>query len=210
MSNYGRKASAKVEEIDEVEELLRATEDDMLLKLSVGSHHISRTSSSSLDQDLIRRFEALKTPSVSKTITNVPPMEGSSRSQLKEKKKDGDGGDMFTRFSTLKNGSCSGSSDSMMESSSEMSKVRSDGGDGNTSSNHEDEVSKVIQWAIDAARLDPSLSDDDESNDDDDNDDDSESDDVEDEEENDNVKRKPCKSGSGSGSGSKKKKPSKS
>ncbi|CAL9113035.1 unnamed protein product [Musa textilis] len=47
----------------EVEDLLWAAKDDVLLKLRVGGHIASRhTSSSLLDYDLARRFEALKAP----------------------------------------------------------------------------------------------------------------------------------------------------
>ncbi|KAF9617392.1 hypothetical protein IFM89_036313 [Coptis chinensis] len=135
MSKYGGKKSWKDREIDEVEELLRATEDEMVLKLSVGSH-MSRTSSSTpLDQDLIRRFEALKTPSVSNKITSVPP----------EKKDDGD---ISARFDALKGAGPSGVRSSL------------DGGDQRSDNDvEENEVEKLIQWAKDAARLDPSVSD---------------------------------------------------
>lgn len=159
MSNYrGKRISSKSSELDEVEELLRATEDAMVLKLSVDAHHTSRSSSASssspLDDDLIRRFEALKAPSASNKITSVPS------------RKDGD---VFARFSDLKGGS---SVESNVNPESEM------GG------KEEDEVEKLIQWAADAAWLDPSLSGDEEQEeaDDDDDDDDDASSDLDDEE----------------------------
>lgn len=176
MSNYrGKRIGSKSSELDEVEELLRATEDAMVLNLSVDAHHTSRTtttsSSSPLDDDLIRRFEALKAPSVSNKITSVPSRSG-------EKEKDGDA---FSRFYALKGGSSVESNVSP---------------EGEIVGKEEDEVEKLIQWAADAARLDPSLSDDEKQEDADSADDDTCSDiddDKDEEEEEEDVKKKQSK-----------------
>ncbi|KAF7827486.1 transcription initiation factor TFIID subunit 11 isoform X3 [Senna tora] len=45
---------------DEVEEMLQAAQDQVLLKLSVDSHIASASSNNYLDSDLERRFKALK------------------------------------------------------------------------------------------------------------------------------------------------------
>ncbi|KAK9102791.1 hypothetical protein Sjap_020045 [Stephania japonica] len=145
MSNYrGRKGSnnPRMREEEEVAELLRAAEDDVLLKLSVDSH---RAHSSDLDQDLLRRFEALKLPSDSSKITSVPPP--STQGKAAE-------ADLSTRFAALRN-----SSTEIDPQESQNFKIS--GEDDDNDYNEEDEISKVIQWAIDEARLNPSSSADD-------------------------------------------------
>lgn len=174
MSNYRGKKSSNNKEFDEVEELLRATEDAMTLNLSVDAHHTSRSSNcyssftsssaSPLDDDLVRRFEALKKPTVTDKITTVPPKSG-------ENKKDG--GDAFARFSALRGGG---------SSSVEELNV-------NVVEEEEDEVEKLMKWAVDAARLDPSLSGD-EVEEDGDDEECSSSDLDDDEEEEEDVKKK--------------------
>ncbi|KAK3222545.1 hypothetical protein Dsin_009570 [Dipteronia sinensis] len=80
--NNGKKKSDKSEE-DEVDQLLQAAQDEMLLKLSVGSH-IAHLSSNQLDSNLDRRYQALKfRPSIPPSSTNSssskpksPPLVG--------------------------------------------------------------------------------------------------------------------------------------
>ncbi|XP_054824808.1 uncharacterized protein LOC129322524 [Prosopis cineraria] len=121
---------------DEVEELLRAAQDELLLKLSLDSHiasssSISAPSSTTLDVDLERRFQALK----------------SSQSSWK-------GDDLFTRFDALK----VKSNPSLKQASLDPSTGEEDEDE---DEDEDDQVEKLIQWAKDAARLEPSASSDD-------------------------------------------------
>ncbi|KAJ8546507.1 hypothetical protein K7X08_032384 [Anisodus acutangulus] len=130
-----RMSRGKKSESDEVEELLRAAEDDVFLKLSVDSH---MARGSSIDPDLDQRFQALrskKNPTVSQQgmgLDKQPPSAMESD-------------DLFTRFAALK------SSLPAYSSASSSAVVENEEDD-------DDEVEKVIKWAIDAARLDPSPS----------------------------------------------------
>ncbi|XP_043717965.1 glutamic acid-rich protein [Telopea speciosissima] len=201
MSNKKGTSIVKNRTVDEVEELLLAAEDDLLLNLSLNSHLSHASSSSSpLDHDLSRRLEALK----SSKITRVPPSQPQQKektsaapkstsssmiitnvtlpeAQKKEKSKEEEefekvlGADLSARFAALK-----GSSSSKTFTESQASLVRSESGD-DGDDDEEDEVEKVIQWAIDTVRLDSSSPIDDNSNDDDDDDDDSEEEDDDDE-----------------------------
>lgn len=110
-----------------VEELLRAAQDDALLKLRVNSHTVSSDSHfSPLDHDLTRRFDALKSK------PSVPSSSGSGVDDLE------------SRFAKLKGGVGSDHGIGSMGSGG-----ASDGGGG-------DEVEKVMRWAMDAARLEQS------------------------------------------------------
>ncbi|KAK9148548.1 hypothetical protein Scep_007305 [Stephania cephalantha] len=162
MSNYrGRRGSnPRMKEEEEVAELLRAAEDDVLLKLSVDSHSAR---SSDLDQGLLRRFEALKLPSNSSKITSVPPPSTQDNSGGGESKKTAEV-DLSARFSALRNRN---SSTEIDQQKSQNFKISGDD-DYDDDYNEEDEISKVIQWAIDEARLNPSSSVDDDDDDDDD------------------------------------------
>ncbi|MQM18253.1 hypothetical protein Taro_051241 [Colocasia esculenta] len=60
----------------DVEELLRAAQDDLLIKLSVDVH--TTTTSSSLDPDLSRRFDALKSHSAPPPPKRKSPPDGPS------------------------------------------------------------------------------------------------------------------------------------
>uniref|UniRef100_A0A5B7C1T8 Uncharacterized protein n=1 Tax=Davidia involucrata TaxID=16924 RepID=A0A5B7C1T8_DAVIN len=110
---------------DEVDMLLRAAEDEIVLKLSINSH-MSRGRGSYIDPDLDRRFQALKS---------------SSKASNSKATADNEDDDLFAKFSALK---------SSLPSTSSVNHKRPN------KSNDEDEVQKVIQWAMDAARLDPS------------------------------------------------------
>ncbi|CAK9166141.1 unnamed protein product [Ilex paraguariensis] len=174
-------------ENDEVSELLRAAEDEMLLKLSVDSHMSRGSSSHIIDPDLDRRFLALKSkpkPSKIKPSTNPsavplrnPPPElptGSMRESGDHEETKVDDDDLLARFSALK-----GSIPSYLSSSVAFndSQRQSKGEEKEEENSDTDEVEKVIKWAIDAARLDPSPPSDNSDNDDSDDDDDDDDDD---------------------------------
>lgn len=156
---------------DEVEDLLRQAEDAALLKLSVNAH-MAHHSSSDLPPDLAHRFQSLKFgPSTSKSSQNSTTAS-IVRAELGRDQSsapiDDDPDDLFARFTALKASlpkpsAASYSSftvDPVQEESSEL--VNQVGGDsklameGDFNENHENEVEKIIRWAVDAARLDPS------------------------------------------------------
>ncbi|XP_059278817.1 uncharacterized protein LOC132032997 [Lycium ferocissimum] len=160
----------KKTESEEVEELLRAAEDDVSLKLSLNSHMARGSSTQFIDPQLDQRFQALrskktpkKTPISQQGIGLVKQPPSASTAM--------DSDDLFTRFAALK-------SSLPAYSSASSSAVEKEEGD------DDDEVEKVIKWAIDAARLDPSPP----SETDDDNDESST--DVEDENSDDDSKRR--------------------
>ncbi|KAJ4950329.1 hypothetical protein NE237_027161 [Protea cynaroides] len=204
MSNRKGTSRGKNRTGDEVEELLLAAQDDLLLNLNLNSHITHASSSSSpIDHDLSRRLEALKS---SKTASVPPPqpqpqqkVKSTSDStgitkvplpekQQKEKSKEEEelervlGADLSARFAALKGSSSS----SKTFTESQECPVRSDGGNDTAAADDDDEVDevdKLIQWAIDAARLDPSSpTDDDDCEEDDDDDCEEDDDDNEDEE----------------------------
>lgn len=110
-----------------VEELLRAAQDDVLLKVRLNSHSISSDSHfSSLDSDLARRFDALR------SNPSVPSLSNS------------DVDDLESRFAKLKGGVGSDHGIGSVESG------------GISDEGTEDEVEKLMKWAMDAARLDQS------------------------------------------------------
>ncbi|KAK4748755.1 hypothetical protein SAY87_015341 [Trapa incisa] len=177
-SGLGRKTTAAVSSaMDEVEQLLQAAQDDVLLKLSVNSHHISRGSSDSLDPDLSRRFQALKArPSAPNP---PPPHRPSPYPRGNDELKDVLGDDLSARFAALRGSANHSSSSSPLVVSSlnqaisepSVSRGLIEQGCGSANpDNDEDEVEKIIQWAKDAARLDPSPPSDEEDNKDDDDD----------------------------------------
>lgn len=117
----------KKTEDDEVEELLRAAEDDVFLKLSLNSHMARGSSTQFIDPDLDQRFRALKSKQTPKTKNPIPQQPCSTSTASDV--------NLFPRFAALKS--------SLPAYSSENEE-------------DDDEVEKVIKWAIDAARLDPS------------------------------------------------------
>ncbi|XP_058082815.1 uncharacterized protein LOC131230827 [Magnolia sinica] len=159
-----RKKGRKDESSKEVEELLSAAEDQMLLNISTGSHITRNTS---LDSDLVRRLEALKTPSSSTGITRVPPMKDRERVVVVSAVVDEElqrilGEDLSARFSALKGTSSS------REFQARPKKLDDD--DDNVDVDDDGvskEVDKLMQWAMDEARLNPSMSSDDDDDDDD-------------------------------------------
>lgn len=152
----GRKKTTIEKEEDEVEELLRAAEDSMLLKLSLNSHMSRGSSSTIIDPDLDRRFQALRskpnpTPSSkSKPNTQLPypppsvPTDLNLNSDYKPQEDD-----LFARFTALKSSSIPAHSSSSSSLNEQQKKFENGDDD-------EDEVEKLIRWAVDAARLDPS------------------------------------------------------
>ncbi|XP_074272443.1 uncharacterized protein LOC141596241 isoform X4 [Silene latifolia] len=164
-----RKKNNKSDVNDEVEELLRAAEDAALLKLTLNSHAV-HASSSNLHPDLDQRFRNLKTGSKCKegSTKNMVPQEP------KNVKKEVDDDDLLARFAALKASipkpppSTSSSLVGLCTADTCVDNVVEDGED--------DEVEKVIRWAMDAARLDPSPASDDEDNNSDDFDDSEKSD----------------------------------
>ncbi|XP_061990572.1 uncharacterized protein LOC133710425 [Rosa rugosa] len=154
--NKGKTKTKKTEK-DEVEELLQAAQDDMLLGLSVDSH-ISRLS------DVDRRFQALKLksptpPKVADANSSAPAV---TSIQVDEELKAVLGDDLSTRFAALKASvpmpSSSSSSSSIIAASSALHADYDD----DDAVDEDDEVEKLIRWAKDAARLDPSPPSDDE------------------------------------------------
>ncbi|KAI3453254.1 hypothetical protein Pfo_009917 [Paulownia fortunei] len=168
MSNSGKKTT----EDDEVEQLLRAAQDDVLLKLNLNSHMARASASAAIDPDLDRRFQALKKPQkptkVDDSMKRVPTKMDTGNNKV-----DGVVGedDLIARFAALKNSLSSYNRDENKSNFPSDASVNQQVTEGES----EDEVEKVIKWAMDAARLDPSPpSDDDDDNhgidDDDDND----------------------------------------
>ncbi|EOX99043.1 hypothetical protein QUC31_014846 [Theobroma cacao] len=197
MSN--RKKSSATAESDEVEQLLQAAQDEMLLKLSVDSH-MSRVAPDYLDPNLHRRFQALRSrPSTSQSKSQLQkqspaPLKQQQQQKEEEKKEQKSkvvvvgnvdeelrgvlGDDLSARFAALKASlSSSFSSDPAPAATTKGVSIGLDKSDGE---DEEDEVENVIRWAMDAARLDPSPpSDDDDDHIDsdvDDNDDDNDDD----------------------------------
>ncbi|CAJ1933010.1 unnamed protein product [Sphenostylis stenocarpa] len=125
-SKKGKREKEKKTKIeDEVEEMLQAVQDEVLLTLSQA--HMTRASSSveDLDPDLERRFQALKM----KTKPNPQQQDQ----------------DLSARFGALK----AKSSRSISNSNSYKEEEESE-------DDEETQVQKLIQWAKDAARLNPS------------------------------------------------------
>ncbi|KAK4423302.1 hypothetical protein Salat_1913000 [Sesamum alatum] len=163
MSNPGKKTT----DDDEVEQLLRAAQDDVLLKLNVDSHMARGSASAAIDPDLDRRFQALKKkpqrPTKLDDSTKRPP----TKVDTGDSKVDGapaEDDDLFARFAALKN--------SLPSYNKNESKSNFPADEQATEEESEDEVDKVIKWAIDAARLDPSPSSDDDDRSESDDDDD--------------------------------------
>ncbi|KAL5543041.1 hypothetical protein UlMin_010751 [Ulmus minor] len=160
--------SKKKDEEAEVNELLKAVEGDMLLKLSINSH-MSRVAPNYLESDLDRRLHSLKSrpsssspnpPPANSTIAPSPPQPQQSPDL------DGDpeltaviGEDLSARFAALK-------ATLPPSGSVPVIPVRSGAIDGfDEDEDEEDEVEKLIRWAKDAARLDPSPPSDDDNED---------------------------------------------
>ncbi|XP_074584729.1 uncharacterized protein LOC141840588 [Curcuma longa] len=159
----------------DVDQLLRAVEDDLLLKLSVGTYS---SRSSPLDPHLARRFEDLKSPPPPPSSAVQPrpsdPLRTVTKGGASLASDDGQwgevlGDDLAIRFAALKGSSSSGAgrSDPGIKNSGlatpqrklpfEEEEEEEEEEEGGVSKK---EVDKLLQWAMDAARLDPSKSDD--------------------------------------------------
>ncbi|CAI0416425.1 unnamed protein product [Linum tenue] len=131
-----------------------------MLKLSVDSH-ISKTpnGSDSLPSDLRRRLDALKSVPAS---TSSAALKSASASSSAVASAGQSQDDLMARFDALKVKGRSGSGADLTGSGGFCTVDEDD---------EEDEVEKIIRWAKDAARLDPSPpSDDDDCHSDDDDD----------------------------------------
>ncbi|PKI36581.1 hypothetical protein CRG98_043001 [Punica granatum] len=127
--------------MDEVEQLLQAAHDDVLMKLSLNSH-IARFASQYLNPDLSHRFQALKSPPSAPSFWQPKPSPLSP--QVNDELKTILGDDLSAQFAALRGSPHPSSSSSFSPSMA------------STNMNEEDEVEKIIQWAKDAARLDTS------------------------------------------------------
>jgi len=151
----GRKAAGPGGEEAEVEALLRAAQDAVLLKLQANSHLVSSSASASasapgpiaplddaaaaapdpLEDDLARRFDALKSRAAAPKPGGggaVAPAGASGMDELE------------VRFAVLKGAA----------GPEKEARVRLEDLGGESSEDEEDEVDKVMRWAMDAARLD--------------------------------------------------------
>lgn len=176
--------------VDEVEELLQAAADETLLQLSLDAHTTRGSSTQFMAPDLDRRFQALKTRHKSSGISNKPlkttaPTTSSSADNVNCHRTVGDGddeNDLFARFAALKSPLPSYPSSASSGCNPGLGRVELENGE---DQDEDDQVEKLIKWAVDAARLDPSpLSDTDYEVDDDNSDSHSE------DEDNDGTKRK--------------------
>lgn len=177
------------ESADEVEELLRAAQDETLLRLSIDTHTARGSSAQFIDPDLDRRFQTLKSRPKTSAIPNKSqkpaPTASSASDNVNGPKNVADGigeDDLFARFTALKGSLPSYSSSA--GSVNDPGRVKLENGE---EEDEDDEVEKLMKWAIDAARLDPSPPSDTDDDDDDDVHDDS---DEEDEDSDDGDKRK--------------------
>ncbi|KAM7480600.1 hypothetical protein LguiA_028813 [Lonicera macranthoides] len=162
----GRKKKTEKEE-DEVEKLLRAAEDSMLLKLSINSHMPRGSSSTIIDPDLDRHFQALRskpnptTSSKSHLNPQLPNPSPSISSVYTDLNLNSDynpqGDDLFAQFTALKSSIPAHSSSPSLN---ELQKKFENGDD------EEDKVEKLIRWVVDAVHLDLSPPSDSDSEDD--------------------------------------------
>ncbi|XAR53373.1 hypothetical protein NMG60_11021910 [Bertholletia excelsa] len=140
--------------------MLRAAEDEMLLNISVNSHMCrgAVARSSYMDPDLDHHLHQ-------QSINYNNRCAAAAAAEKAEDSGNFSQDDLFARFAALKSSLPSSSSYSLpshdplqsMSGQKEFDRPP-------TANDHvdEDEVQKVIQWAIDAARLDPSAPSDDE------------------------------------------------
>lgn len=151
------------DEDDEIEQLLQAAQDEMILKLSVNSH-TSRSKPDYLDPDLHSRFLALRSkPSHQQKKKKKKETNDQKRRSISPPKSKGveeTPDDLMLRFAALKT-TLPSSSSSVPPSVLRPSEIGDEAGE----LGEDDEVEKLIQWAIDAARLDPSPPSDDDDDD---------------------------------------------
>ncbi|KAL2340460.1 hypothetical protein Fmac_008400 [Flemingia macrophylla] len=146
MKGSNKRKTEKEKKEDEVAELLQAAQDEILLNLS--HSHIARASPSpfaktdidetdlDLDHDLERRFQALKMKSKSVSPPQPQPQQH----------------DLSARFDALKAKSSPSVLPTSVNSATQFGYYNQE----EESEDEETQVQKLIQWAKDAARLDPS------------------------------------------------------
>lgn len=155
MSGGGRKAAIPGGEEAEVEALIRAAQDAVLLKLQANSHLVSSTPAASasgppasldaaaldpLDSDLARRFDALKYRA--SAATNPKPAGAGAGAGAAVGGMD----ELEARFAALKGAAAGPEKDTRV-------RLEDLGGD-SSEEDEADEVDKLMRWAMDAARLD--------------------------------------------------------
>uniref|UniRef100_A0A3Q7EKB1 Uncharacterized protein n=1 Tax=Solanum lycopersicum TaxID=4081 RepID=A0A3Q7EKB1_SOLLC len=86
----------KKSESEEVEELLRAAEDDVSLKLSLNSHMARGSSTQFIDPDLDQRFQALRSKQTPPRKPKGLDLDNQATSTTDESD------DLLTRFAALK------------------------------------------------------------------------------------------------------------
>ncbi|KAG9455315.1 hypothetical protein H6P81_008219 [Aristolochia fimbriata] len=165
---------------DEVDAMIEAAEELVLLNLKTGSHIAGGRRRGSFDPDLASRFDALKVPPPPGSAKAAPPPPPSVPRKVEaavpSTKEDEEinrilGDDLAARFAALKAAPSSSSASLSLGNFSDSSeqRYRFDGDDSDDEDDDVDEegvskreVEKMIEWAKDAARLDPSPSSDDE------------------------------------------------
>lgn len=151
----GRKAAVTGGEEAEVEALLRAAQDAVMLKLQANSHLVSSSSSATapnlppsldhpaaaaaadpLDADLARRFDALRSHRPLDPNPKQPDAPSAAAA--------GGMDELEARFAALKGAA----------GPEKETRVRLEDLGGESDEDEDDEVDKVMRWAMDAARLD--------------------------------------------------------
>uniref|UniRef100_A0A0E0LR88 Uncharacterized protein n=1 Tax=Oryza punctata TaxID=4537 RepID=A0A0E0LR88_ORYPU len=153
----GRKLAVSGGDEAEVEALLRAAQDAVMLKLQANSHLVSSLSSVTapnlppsldpaaaadpLDADLARRFDALRSHRPPDPKPKQPDAPSAAAAA-------GAGGmdELEARFAALKGAAPAGPE--------KETRMRLDDLGGESDEDEDDEVDKVMRWAMDAARLD--------------------------------------------------------
>uniref|UniRef100_A0A803Q1T1 Uncharacterized protein n=1 Tax=Cannabis sativa TaxID=3483 RepID=A0A803Q1T1_CANSA len=153
----------------EVDELLKAVQEDMLLNLSLNSH-LARVSPNYIDSDLDTRFRALKSrpskssqntkPTPPSTATSDPPPQ--LPNQAPDPQPDPElqavlGDDLSVRFAKLRASLSQSPAASISGTGGVRPNTKLESLDDEDEEEDEDDVvEKLIRWAKDAARLDPS------------------------------------------------------
>ncbi|KAG8046487.1 hypothetical protein GUJ93_ZPchr0008g14161 [Zizania palustris] len=144
----GRKPARSGGDEAEVDALLRAAQDAVLLKLQANSHLHSSSAAAApdppsldpaadpLDADLARRFDALRSrPQAPKRADDAPSAPSAAAAGMDE---------LEARFAALKGAA----------GPEKEARVRLEDLGGESDEDEDDEVEKLMRWAMDAARLD--------------------------------------------------------
>ncbi|XP_061363903.1 uncharacterized protein LOC133307408 [Gastrolobium bilobum] len=137
------KEKEKEKKVDEVEQLLQSAQDEIMLNLSLNSHIARASPSAEKDSDLDRRFHALKMKSDSPLLP--PPLQDHELKSVL-------GEDLSARFAALKAKSSSDPLTPTVATSNAHTLYDYE----EESEDEEVQVQKLIEWAKDAARLNPS------------------------------------------------------